>query len=31
MVIVGDAKEILPQSKEYAEDVEIFDSEGRKR
>ena len=28
MVIVGDAKEILPQTKEYAEQVEVFDTDG---
>ena len=28
MVIVGDAKEILPQAMSYAESVEIFDTEG---
>jgi predicted Zn-dependent peptidase len=28
MVIVGDAKEIIPQSKEFADAVEIFDTEG---
>jgi zinc protease len=28
MVIVGDAKEILPQAKEYAEQVEVLDTEG---
>lgn len=28
VVIVGDAEEILPQAKEYAENIEIFDTEG---
>jgi len=28
MVIVGDAKEILPQAQPYADSVEIFDAEG---
>jgi predicted Zn-dependent peptidase len=28
IVIVGDAGEVLPQAKEYAETVEIFDTEG---
>ena len=28
IVIVGDAEDILPQAKEYAGDVEIFDTEG---
>jgi zinc protease len=31
MVIVGDAKEILPQAKKYAEDVEILDAEGKQK
>lgn len=31
MVIVGDAAEIIPQTKEYAEDVEILDAEGNKK
>ncbi len=29
IVIVGDAGEVLPQAKEYAESVEIFDTEGK--
>jgi len=28
MVIVGDAKEIIPQAKQFAEVIEIFDTEG---
>lgn len=28
MIIVGDAKEILPQAKQYADVVEMFDTEG---
>lgn len=28
IVIVGDAKEVLPQAKDYASSVEIFDTEG---
>lgn len=28
IVIVGDAEEILPQAKEYASNIEIFDTEG---
>jgi zinc protease len=28
IVIVGDAEDILPQAKEYAADIEIFDTEG---
>jgi len=28
IVIVGDAKEVLPQAREYASSVEIFDTEG---
>jgi zinc protease len=28
IVVVGDAKEILPQTSDYAEAVEIFDTEG---
>ncbi|MCY7345817.1 MAG: insulinase family protein [Pyrinomonadaceae bacterium] len=28
IVIVGDAEEILPQAREYADNVEIFDTEG---
>lgn len=31
IVIVGDAGEVLPQAKEYAESVEIFDTEGNKK
>ena len=31
IVIVGDAGEVLPQAKEYAETVEIFDTEGNKK
>ena len=31
MVIVGDADAILPQAKEYAEDIEVFDAEGKKK
>ena len=31
IVIVGDASEVLPQAKEYAETVEIFDTEGNKK
>jgi predicted Zn-dependent peptidase len=31
IVIVGDAKEILPQAKEYADVVEILDAEGRSK
>jgi zinc protease len=31
MVIVGDAEEILAQSKDYAADVEIFDTDGNRR
>lgn len=31
MVIVGDAEGILPQAKEYAEDIEVFDAEGKKK
>lgn len=30
IVIVGDAKEVLPQAKDYASSVEIFDTEGNK-
>ncbi len=29
IVIVGDAKDVLPQAKEYATSVEIFDTEGK--
>jgi len=29
MVIVGDAKEILPQAESYADEVEIFDADGK--
>ena len=28
MVIVGDAEEVLPQAKDYTENIEIFDTEG---
>ena len=28
IVIVGDAEDILPQAKEYAENIEIYDTEG---
>jgi zinc protease len=31
MVIVGDAEEILPQAREYADVVEIFDTDGKPR
>ena len=31
IVIVGDADEVLPQTKEYATSVEIFDTEGSKK
>lgn len=31
IVIVGDADEVLPQAKEYAATVEIFDTEGNKK
>ena len=31
MVIVGDAKEIVPQAKAFADDIEIVDNEGRKK
>ncbi len=31
IVIVGDAGEVLPQAKEYAETVEIFDTEGNRK
>lgn len=31
IVIVGDANEVLPQVKEYASSVEIFDTEGNKK
>ncbi len=31
IVIVGDAGEVLPQAKKYAETVEIFDTEGNKK
>lgn len=31
IVIVGDASEVLPQAKEYASSVEIFDTDGNKR
>lgn len=31
IVIVGDAGEILPQAKDYAETVEIFDTEGNRK
>ena len=31
IIIVGDAEEILPQAKPYSENVEIFDTEGKKR
>ena len=31
IVIVGDAGEVLPQVKEYAETVEIFDTDGNKK
>jgi len=31
MVIVGDAEEILPQAREYAAEVEIFDTDGKPR
>ena len=31
MVIVGDAKEILPQAKGYAVAIEIVDNEGKKK
>jgi hypothetical protein len=30
IVVVGDAKDVLPQAQEYATDVEIVDTEGRK-
>ncbi|MFN0279567.1 MAG: M16 family metallopeptidase [Pyrinomonadaceae bacterium] len=30
IVIVGDAKEVLPQAKDYASSVEIFDTEGNR-
>ncbi|MBS1796404.1 MAG: insulinase family protein [Acidobacteria bacterium] len=30
IVIVGDAEEILPQAREYASDIEIFDTEGNR-
>jgi zinc protease len=29
IIIVGDAEEILPQAREYADSVEIFDTEGK--
>ncbi|CAN5127507.1 hypothetical protein BH20ACI2_BH20ACI2_23490 [soil metagenome] len=29
VIIVGDAEEILPQAREYADSVEIFDTEGK--
>jgi zinc protease len=29
IVIVGDAEEVLPQAGEFADDIEIFDTEGR--
>jgi zinc protease len=31
IVIVGDASEVLPQAKEYAETVEIFDTDGNRK
>lgn len=31
IVIVGDAGEVLPQAKEYAETVEIFDTDGNRK
>jgi len=31
IVIVGDANEVLPQAKEYASSVEIFDTEGKRK
>ncbi len=31
IVIVGDAEDILPQAKEYAESVEIFDTDGNQQ
>jgi len=31
IVIVGDAKEVLPQAQGYAETVEVFDTEGNKK
>jgi zinc protease len=31
IVIVGDAKEVLPQAEKYASSVEIFDTEGNKK
>ncbi len=31
MVIVGDAEEILPQAKIYTDDIEIFDTDGKRR
>lgn len=31
IVIVGDAKQVVPQAKEYAASVEIFDTEGNKK
>jgi predicted Zn-dependent peptidase len=30
IVIVGDAKEIIPQAQQYAESVDVFDTEGNK-
>ncbi len=31
IVIVGDAKEVLPQAKSYAESIEFFDTDGSKK
>ena len=31
IVIVGDADEVVPQAKEYAPSVEIFDTDGNKK
>ena len=31
IIIVGDADEVLPQTKEYAETVEIFDTDGNRK
>jgi len=28
IVIVGDAKEIIPQAQQYAESIDVFDTEG---
>jgi len=31
VVIVGDASEIEPQIKEYAESIEVYDTDGKKK